>query len=510
MFHLYGRNYRWFAVLTVMLTMFNTLLTSTIINVAIPEIMGSFGVTQDKAQWLSTGFLASGTITMLLSTWAVNVLGMRIVFAWGMSLFLATTIISGMAPSIEVLIIARTVQGAAAGILMPIAMLINYQVFPANKRGMAMGIFGVGVMFAPALGPTLGGYLIDAYSWRYVFFVGVPFSLLAIPMALMFMPQRDLTEPVAKFDWIGSLLMSIFMLAFLTGLSNVMEYGWTSDYIVGRLSCAFVSAVLFVWWELQIEHPMLDPLLFTNLRFVAAAIVTFVVGAGLYASTYLLPLFLQILQGVPALDSGLMMLPAGIAMAIMFPIAGYISDRTQPRNLIIIGLICFGLSSFVLRDITINTPFIELIYWYILGRIGLALIFPCLNVASLGTLPLSQLGQGSGTINFLRQLGSAFGVNTVAIFVSSRTSLYSDQLAVTQSFTANTFDMLARLRELLASYGLPAMYEQVTSGGFLSRIIYNQASTLAYRDGYLAVGLVFFLACVPSWFMTIQRQTEET
>ena len=510
MFLLYGRNYRWFAVLTVMLTMFNTLLTSTIINVAIPEVMGSFGVTQDKAQWLSTGFLASGTITMLLSSWAVNVLGMRAVFAWAMTIFLLSTIISGTAPSIEVLIIARTVQGAAAGIIMPIAMLINYQVFPANNRGMAMGIFGVGVMFAPALGPTLGGYMIDAYSWRFVFFIGIPFSLLSIPMALIFMPQRDLAAPLAKFDWIGSLLMSIFLLAVLTALSDVMEYGWTSDYIVSRLGCAFMSAVLFVWWELQIDDPMLDLSLFTNPRFVAASLVTFVVGAGLYASTYLLPLFLQILQGVPALDSGLMMLPAGIAMAIMFPIAGYISDRTQPRNLIIIGLICFGISSFVLRDITIDTPFIELIYWFILGRIGLALIFPCLNVASLGTLPLSQLSQGSGTVNFLRQLGSAFGVNAVAIFVSNRTSLYSDQLAVTQTYTSNTFEMIASLRELIASYGLPALYEQVSTGSFISRIIYNQASTLAYRDGFLAVGVVFFLTVIPSWFMTIQRQADET
>jgi EmrB/QacA subfamily drug resistance transporter len=510
MFEIYGRNYRWFAVLTVMLTMFCTLLTSTIINVAIPEIMGSFGVTQEEAQWLSTGFLASGTITMLLSSWAVTALGMRIVFSWAMSIFLITTVVSGTAPSIEILILARTVQGAAAGIIMPIAMLINYQVFPAENRGMAMGIFGVGAMFAPALGPTIGGYLIDAYNWRYVFFVGVPFSLVTIPLSMMFMPKRDLLETVPRFDWIGSLLMMIFLVAILSGLSDAMEHGWESDYIVTCLACAFFTGVIFIWWELQVNDPMLDLSLFTNLRFLAAALVTFVVGAGLYASTYLLPLFLQILQGVPALDSGLMMLPAGLAMAMMFPLAGYISDKTQPRNLIIVGLIFFGFSCFVLRDINIDTPFVELIYWFIIGRIGLALIFPCLNVASLGSLPLSQLSQGSGAVNFLRQLGSAFGVNAVAIFVSSRTSLYSDQLAVTQSYTAQTLEMIADLKELVASYGLPALYEQATTGGFLSQIIYNQASTLAYRDGFMAVGVLFFLTVIPSWFMTVQRDAGET
>jgi DHA2 family multidrug resistance protein len=510
MFEIYGRNYRWFAVLTVMLTMFSTLLSSTIISVAIPPIMGSFGITQNEAQWLSTGFLAAGTVTMLLSSWAVNVLGMRITFALSMSTFLVTTIIGGTAPSIEVLIISRTVQGAASGFIMPVAMLINYQVFPAKNRGMAMGLFGVGAMFAPALGPTLGGYLIDAYDWRYVFFVGVPFSLVTIPLVMMFMPNRDFQGPTPVFDWIGTILMSIFLVALLTGLSDSWEYGWTSDYIVTCLAVAFVTAVLFIWWELQIDDPMLDLSLFTNLRFVAAAVVTVVIGAGLYASTYLLPLFLQILQGVPALDSGLMMLPAGVAMALMFPVAGYISDRTQPRNLIILGLIFFGFSSFILRDINIDTPFIELIYWFILGRIGLALIFPCLNVASLGSLPLSQLSQGSGAVNFLRQLGGAFGVNAVAIFISNRTSLYSDELAVSQSFTSNTLEMTATLRELLASSGLPALYEQAATGSFLSQIIYNQASTMAYRDGFMAVGVLFFLTVIPSWFMTIDRRADET
>jgi len=507
MFEIYGKGYRWFATVTVMLTMFCTLLTSTIINVAIPEIMGSFGISQDTAQWLSTGFLAAGTITMLLSSWAIKAWGMRIIFTWSMIIFLVTTIISGTAPTVETLVIARTVQGAASGIIMPIAMLINYQVFPANKRGAAMGIFGVGAMFAPALGPTLGGFVIDAYSWRYVFFLGIPFSLLTIPMAMMFMPRKDFEGSVPDFDWVGSVLMAILLLSLLSGLSDATEFGWTSDYIVGCLFVAFTSCVTFIWWEMTIDDPMLDLSLFTNPRFVAAALVTFVIGGGLYASTYLLPLFLQVLQGVPALDSGLMMLPAGIAMALMFPIAGALSDRTQPRNLIIIGLLFFGLSNFALRDITINTPFIELIYWFLLGRIGLALIFPCLNAASLNSLPLEQLSQGSGAVNFLRQLGSAFGVNAVAIFTSNRTSMYSDELAVSQSYTANSLEIFDNLRELLTSYGLPMIYEQATSASFLSRIVYNQASTLAYRDGFYAIGFVFLLAIIPSCFMKVERKT---
>jgi len=506
MFELYGTSYRWLAVSTTMLASFATMLTGTIISVAIPEIMGSFGVQQEEAQWLSTGYLAAGTVTMLIGAWSVESFGMRVTHVGSMLIFLAGSVLGGFAPSHDVLIISRIIQGAATGMLAPVSMLINYQVFPVNRRGTAMGLYGIGIILAPALGPTFGGTLIENYDWRYVFFMAVPFTIISVPMAMMFLPQRgtDATRP--PFDWSGVFLVSVSLISLLIGLSNGQEKGWSSDYIVICLATTVISGTLFIWWENRSPHPILNLVLFLNPRFVAAAMVTVVIGFGLYGSTFLVPLFLQILQGLLPSDTGLLMLPGGLIMAAMFPIAGAISDRTQPRNVIIAGLFLFAISSFLMRHVDINTPFADLVIWTIIGRIGLACIFPSLNAAALASLPLHQLAQGSGAINFLRQIGSALGVNTLSIYLAQRTSLYSHEIAMTQSYNQESLGLLRGIGELLSDSGLTYPHQMGVSAGYLSRMLYSQASTLAFRDAFLLVAIIFFLSMIPTWFMTVERR----
>lgn len=505
MFELYGPSYIWFAVATSMLGSFATLLTGTIINVAIPEVMGAFGVGQDEAQWLSTGFLAAGTVTMLLSAWCVEAFGMRSTYVVSMVVFFLGSILGGLAPNIEILIIARLIQGAAAGVLGPMAMVINYQIFPAQHRGLAMGIFGIGVVLAPALGPTLGGLLIDSYDWRYVFYIAVPFAFISIPLAIMFMPAREGSGVVPKFDWLGVALSSVFLVTMLTAFSNGQKEGWWSVYIVGLFSASFFSLVFFIWWELRVEKPMLNLRIFLHFRFLAASLVTLVVGIGLYGSTYILPLFLQTLQGITPTDSGLLMLPAGIAMASFFPIAGALSDRIQPRYVIIAGLILFGISSWLLRYVDVQTPYAQILLWALIGRIGLALIFPSLNVASLASLPMELLSQGSGVINFLRQLGGAIGVNALSIFLAQRTAEFSQQLTNTQSSRPATMEMLHTLQDNMFHMQLEYLREFPMTFGFLSQTIYAQASTLAFREGFIVIAAVFFVSIIPSLYMKVNR-----
>ncbi|MEX2489943.1 MAG: DHA2 family efflux MFS transporter permease subunit [Pseudomonadales bacterium] len=505
LFEFYGPAYTWFAVVTAMLASFATLLTATVINVAIPEIMGAFGIGQDEAQWLSTAFLASGSVTMLLMAWCVDAFGMRQTYVWSVLVFLFGSILGGFAHNPETLILARIIQGASAGVLGPIAMTLNYQIFPVARRGFAMGIFGIGVVLAPALGPTVGGFLIDNYDWRYVFFLAIPFSLISIPLAMMFMPVREEAGPRPSFDWTGAILSSIFLVSLLTGLSDGQREGWQSDYIVLLFATAVISATLFVWWENRIEKPMLDLELFTNPGFVAASLVTLVIGVGLYGSTYLLPLFVQGLQGITPTASGLLMLPAGLVMAAMFPVAGMLSDSFQPRFVIIAGLLLFGLSNWFMRVVDLETPFMRLLVWAIVGRIGLALLFPGLNAAALSSLPLHLLSQGSGAINFLRQLGGAFGVNMLSIFLARRTAQFSDQLATTQAPSPDTLVVLKHLNEMLAVQGYAFMEQLILSMGYLSRTVYGQASALAFREGFYLVAIVFFLAIIPTWFMKVDR-----
>ena len=506
MFERYGPAYIWFAVITSMLGSFATLLTATIINVAIPEVMGAFGIGQDKAQWLSTAFLAAGTVTMLMTAWCTNAFGARVTYIVSMLVFLFGSILGGVAMNPETLILSRVLTGAASGILGPLAMVINFQIFPARHRGFAMGLFGIGVVLAPALGPTLGGLLIDNYNWRYVFFLAIPFAMVSIPLAMMFMPERDEGVEIPGFDWAGCGLISVFLICFLVGLTDGQSEGWQSDYIVSLFSGAFVALVLFCWWELNTAHPLLELRIFTHGRFLASAIVTFVVGIGLYGSTYLLPLFLQTLQGIMPTDSGLLMLPAGLAMAVFFPIAGSLSDRIQPRFVIIGGLILFMISSWLMRVVDINTPYGLILLWALIGRVGLAFIFPSLNAASLASLPLSLLSQGSGAVNFLRQLGGAFGVNLLSIHLARRSSEFSQQFTETQISSPATLELLINVQDAMFRDHFGFVMQFPASLGYLSSIIYSQGLTLAFREGFMLIALVFLISIVPTYFMRVKQQ----
>lgn len=502
LFARYGPAYRWLVVGTVMLGSISSLLTSTIINVAIPEVMGAFGIGQNKAQWLSAGFLAATTTTMLLSTWMIRAFGMKATYLIGMSIFSLGSVLGGMSLNADSLIFARIVQGASAGLLGPLTLLIMFQVFPPERRGTAMGIFGVGVVLAPALGPTLGGLLIDHFSWRYVFFVAVPVCVPSLPLAALFLPGREESGPREPVDWLGLALMSTFTVALLIGLANGQADGWDSTGILACFTLSVAAGVGFLFWEAHTRAPILDLSLFRYPGFTAASIVTFVFGAGLFGSTFLVPIFLQTLQGMSATNSGLLLMPAGLIMAVVFPIGGYLSDRVSSRLLILVGLSLFALSSSLLGGLDMNTPYFTLVWWIIVGRIGLALVMPSLTRSAMMTVPMVLLAQAASVMNFLRQLGGAFGVNLLSIQVEQRTAVYADGLAVAQTFgNPATLELLQQLRGLMAHGGTPEVYQLPAALVFLGRSITSQATILAFRDGFLIVAVIFLCTLIPAWYM---------
>ncbi|MEW5790929.1 MAG: DHA2 family efflux MFS transporter permease subunit [Pseudomonadota bacterium] len=498
----YGPRYKWLVTATVMMGTISTVLSTTIVNVAMPDIMGAYGMGQDKVQWLATGFLAATTATMLLNAWLVHSFGQRCTYIGAMSLFLAASVLSGNSPNENLLIFYRVLQGAAAGILQPLAMYTLFRVFPPEERGSAMGIYGIGVVLAPALGPALGGVLVDNFSWHYVFYVAVPTSIAGILLANLFMPGREGAGPRAALDWPGFLLLSLFLAALLTGLSNGQREGWTSNYVLSLLGLAGTAGTAFIVRELRASQPMVDLRILANGRFAAAASVAFILGVGLFGSTYLVPLFVQTIQHLTPTQSGLLLMPAGLALGVVFPIAGRLSDRLAPHWPIIAGLFCFGLSSYWMGSVDVNTPFWTLAGWILAGRIGLGLIMPSLNAGALRALDPALLGQGSGVINFIRQLGGAFGVNLLSVFLDRRSFFYSDALTATQTAANSATAEFARaVGGLLVQAGTPQDLQLPGALYYLGRTIYLQASTMAFRDSFLLVALVFFAAMLPAWLM---------
>ena len=502
LFARYGPRYRAFVATTVLLGTTAAVINTTSINVAIPDIMGAFGIGQDRAQWLMTGTLAAMTIAMLLHAWLIRSFGERATFNGSLAIFIASLVIAGVSPNETVLIACRIVQGAVAGVLQPLAVYTLYRVFPAEQKGRAMGLFGLSVLLGPALGPTLGGVLIDHFSWRYVFYIAVPLSAAAMLLGSLFMPQRSEAGARAGFDWAGFFLLCTSISCLLTALSNGQRAGWSSSFVLGLLAVAVLAGAAFIAWELRAQEPLVELRVLANHRFAAAASVAFIMGGGLFGSVFLVPIFVQEVQGYTPLQAGLLLMPAGLVMGLFLPIGGHLTDRLPASWLIMAGLLFFGVSCYWLGGADVNTPFATLAVWLVLGRIGMALINPSLNAGALRALETERLGQGSGMINFFRQLGAAFGVNLLSVMLDRRTSFHSNALAAMQTpDNSASVEFLRAMQALLAQAGVSDDLRLPGALHFLDRVVYAQAATLGFRDSFLICALVFMLAMIPAWLM---------
>jgi MFS transporter, DHA2 family, multidrug resistance protein len=502
LFDRYGPGYRWLATVTVMLGTVSAVLTTTSVNVAIPDIMGAFGIGQDRAQWLSTGTLAAMTVGMLLNAWLMDSFGQRRTFVGALAVFIVALVLAASSPNETVLIFCRVVQGAVAGIMQPLSMYTLFRVFPPEQRGTAMGFFGVSVILGPALGPTLGGVMIDHFNWRAIFYVAVPVSALGMLMGSLFLPEREETGRRLHFDWPGLLLLSAALACLLTGLSNGQREGWYSDYILGLFFTAVFAATTFIVWELRAPQPLVSLKVLTNPQFTGAATVAFIFGVGLFGSTYLVPLFVQTVQHLTPLAAGLLLMPGGLILAVFLPLGGYLSDRMPARGLIVAGLLCFAFSSWWLAYVDVNTPFWTVVWCVVLTRIGLGFIKPALNLAALRSLRPELLGQGAGMINFARQLGGAFGVNLLSVILDRRTFFHSDALTSLQTAgNSATAELLRLVQQALANAGASQELQAAGALHYLGRVIYAQAYTLGFRDSFLVVAVIFALGLIPAWIM---------
>ena len=296
LFERYGSAYRWLVTLTGMMGAMVMILASTMANVAVPSIMGTFGVGQDQAQWMATAFLATMTASQLLGAWVISAVGARVGYLSAVGIFFVGSLICAGAPTIDILIFGRVVQGFAAGIVQPVAMVVIFKAYPADQRGLAMSLYAMGIMIAPIMGPVVGGITIDWLSWRHVFFIPLPVAGLAMLMAVVFMPTRDPAAPRRPLDWQGYILVGAAIVCLMIAIANGQRDGWVSNKIVGLFVAGIGLATVFVISQFRSSSPILNFAVFKHPQFVIAAILGFVFGAGNFGSTYIIPVFVQTVQ----------------------------------------------------------------------------------------------------------------------------------------------------------------------------------------------------------------------
>lgn len=432
----YGDRYRWRLLLSVMIGAIAALMSSTVVNVAIPDLSHHFALGQDQAQWVSSGFMAASVAAMLTTPWILARFGFRRTYEVCLLILLTGGVVGGLAQSFPLVLAARVAEGIAAGVVQPIPAIIILRAFEPTEQGRASGLFGMGVVLAPALGPSLGGVLVEIFGWRSVFFMLVPFCLLSIGLARRYVP---ITAPggVAphrglSFDGWGLLLATGATLALLTGLVSVRA-GPPLHAVVLLLGTAAALAA-FIAWERRRQRlgdpaPLIHLGVFTHRAFAAGSLVSFIYGAALFGSTYLIPVYLQMGLGLSAAHVGTLLLPAGLVLAGTIAVVGRLADRQPVHRLVRWGLALLTLSFAAFVMVDRQTPLGALLALAVLGRVGLGFVLPSLNLGAMRGLPAANIPQGASAINVLRMLGGATGVSLCGIVLEWRLAVHGASLA---------------------------------------------------------------------------------
>ncbi|MDB5931776.1 MAG: transporter [Polaromonas sp.] len=456
----FGARYRWLLLVAVMVGTMASIMSSTIINVAIPSMSRHFSLGQGRVQWVSSGFMVAMTVSMLTTPWLLGRYGYRRTYAGCMLVLMAGGIAGGLANDFLLVLAARVAEGLAAGVVQPIPAIIIMRAFGAHEQGRASGLFGMGVVLAPAAGPSIGGVLVDLFGWRSIFFMVVPLCLLSLWMAYRYVPDAapggvSANRHGEMIDWRGLLLATAGTLCLLNGMVSLQGQGGNLPQAFILLSAALAALLVFLGWQRRMgatgRVPLMNLALFGNRQFAMGSVVAFIYGTALFGSTYLLPVYMQLGLNLSASHAGTVLLPAGLVLAITIAGVGRLADRQPTWLLVTVGLGLLAASFALMLTVGLASGLWLLALWAVLGRIGLGFILPSLNLGSLRPLDPGLVSQGASAISFLRMLGGAIGVSLCGIVLEWRIAAHGDSLASHASSTARlaafneSFLMLAAL-----------------------------------------------------------------
>lgn len=431
----YGERYRWLLLISVMVGVMASIMSSTIVNVAIPGMSQHFHLGQERAQWVSSGFMVAMTVSMLTTPWLLSRFGYRRTYSGTMVLLLAGGLLGGLADNFSLVLVARVAEGLAAGVVQPIPAIIILRAFEPHEQGRASGIFGMGVVLAPAIGPSIGGVLVDLFGWRSIFFMVVPFCLASLWLSWKFVPVTAPGGATAargqQLDWRGMLIATVGTLCLLNGLVELRGDAPLQAAMLLVLAAAALAAFIGLQRRMAAAGgaPLMNMALFGYRQFAMGSVVAFIYGTALFGSTYLLPVYMQVALHLSASHVGTIMLPAGIVLAFTIAGVGRLADRQPTWLLVSIGLALLAASFALMLLLDLTSTLWLLVVFAIVGRIGLGCILPSLNLGSMRPLAKPLIPQGASAISFLRQLGGAAGVSLCAVVLEWRLAAHGDSLA---------------------------------------------------------------------------------
>ena len=485
----------WIVTIAVMLATFMEILDTTVVNVSIPHIAGNMGATVEEGTWVVTSYLVSNAIILPMAGWLANRFGRRRILLTCVAGFTLTSLLCGMATSLEWLIFFRILQGLTGGGLQPLAQAVLLETFPPKKHGTAMAAFGLGIILAPILGPTLGGWITDNYTWRWIFYLNLPVGAFSVMMISAFV--RD-PHYIGKHKTGGVDLWGIGFLALGFGmLQVVLDTGQRKDWFgsnqirLWTALCVF-GLVAMVIRELKARHPIVDLRALKDRTFSAGVFLMTMLGFVLYASLVLLPIFLQTLLGYPALQSGLALSPRGLGSLVMMPIAGQLTNRYDPRKLIGVGLVVGAWSMFSLSHLNLNAGYWDIFWPQVIQGGAMAFLFIPLMAVSMSGIAKEKMGNATSIYNLMRNIGGSFGIATMTTFLARRSQVHQNQLV--SHVTRTIYEPRWRCSGCRAGsrlHGSNSVDAARKSLGAIYGMVQQQAAMLSFVEAFWVMGMIF-------------------
>ena len=488
---------KWIIAISASLGAILEVIDTSIINVALPDIRGNLGATLAEAGWVSTGYSCANVVIIPLTAWLGDRFGKKRYFLFSLVGFTVSSVLCGLSTNLATLVLARVLQGLAGGGLLAKAQSIVFESFTPEERGPAQAIFALGVIAGPALGPVLGGWLTDNMGWRWIFFINIPFGILAAMMISTFFPNDEPAKlrSDAAVDWAGIGLLTVGLGCLQTMLEEGQQDDWFGSRFITLMAFGAVAGLaLFVWRELTAEHPAVALRVLRHRSVAAGSLYSVLLGIGIFGVVFAVPIFAQDYLHFTATQSGLLQVPGTVAAAVAMILFGKIGGRFDPRMMVACGALITVVSAFMLAGINPSTGTNSLFWPLILRSVGSVVMFLPLSIATLGPLPKAEIADGAGFYSLTRQLGSSLGIAGITTLLARREAVHRAALVENVSlFHPAAVERLNFLREGFSAHGADPVTAQHRALGVMDAIINGQSALLAFADIFRYVGVAFIV-----------------
>ncbi len=504
-------SYKWWVLATIMIGTFIAVLDATIVNVALPKIMASFGTTVDKVEWVITAYMLVFGIILPMSGWVADHLGYKRTYFVALFLFTLGSFLCGLSWDETSLIAFRVIQGLGAGFIMPVGMAVIMREFPTNQRGLALGFWGIAAAASVSFGPLIGGYLVDNVSWQAIFDVNVPVGIFGM-FATAVIQREYRTESARDFDFIGFASMAVFLTGLLLALSEGNASwntgGWTSNFIITCLVISLIGFIVFLYVESTVKHPFVELGLLKNFNFAVTNMILFIFGLSMFGSTFLLPLYLQTTMGYTAYQAGLVFLPVGILQGAVAPISGIMSDKIDARVPAIIGIILLTLSLYLNSFLSLFSENAQIMMPLYLRGFAMGLLFTPLSTLALGKIPREKMAQASGLFNVIRQIGGSFGIAIFGTLLTRReiyhTALYGQSVNVNSEVFRSVAANVSRFAQWMG--GNTMNWTNMQAGTIIGTHVAQQAFVQSVDDAFFVAAAMSIVAVIPIVFIGVEKK----